>query len=618
MNLAPEILPGLLLLAVTPVVLWASGAALASRLGYATAAERGAAALLAGLAAVLALLSWVNLIGPIAGVAALVTLAPAALLLRRPVRQPAGADLRAVFSRGRTWLVVAGAGIFLAALLLPLLARPGVVFYDGTANHDGFFWVTGAEYLRHHSYLEPVRVDATHPYLNGVRALTGWTPGFGRMGAEGLVALGAALTGQWPVQVYLGMSASLFAVWLAATFLATRRFIAPTRSATALLTLALAQPLFAFFHHNANLPNLLGVLCGAAACLAVALGAEQARTRSRVPRAVALWAALSGHGVLGAYPELAPFIALPAALLLAREWRRAADAGARAAVLRFGGVAALGALALNPVTTLRAGSGFLTAFLAAQDSAVRANIFASVPAGSWLPAWFTASPKTGVELGALGGSAATLVLAAAAVLVFVRARDRVGLTFALSGAVVLAAYTALTDFPYGWQKTLQFAGVFAAVLPAGAVAVLGDAARRTLRAKTLVAATVLVFASATVVATLEAWKWSGRKQLGRDWLALLEVRVTGDTRVEPATFAQPFFYGMWSTYFLRNTPIRFPDASGANVGYLLNTTATDATRPEAPAARLVGRAWADEHAPAIVPRTCGAAYALLPGSAPGR
>lgn len=612
MNLTPEIFTGLLLLVVAPVVFWGSGMALAQLLGWETVGERLAGALLAGLATILAALSWVNLTSPISGCAALLAVAPTALFARASVHRQAWSDIRAIFLHGRGTLVAGAAGIFLLALLLPLLLRPGVIYYDGTANHDGFFWITGAEYLRHHPYLEPVQVDPVHPYLNGVRALTGWNPGFGRMGAEGLVALGAACTGQAPVQIYLAVSAALFWVWLAAVYLATRQFVTAALSTPALITLGLVQPLFAFFHHNANLPNLLGVLCGTGACLAVLRGAEQARTLARVPRACVLWVALSGHGVLVAYPELAPFIALPATLLLIREQRRATNADARAAVRRFGGAAAIGALALNPVTTLRAVSGFTTALLAAQDNATRANIFAAVPPTDWLPAWLTASPKTGLELGALGGIAATVALIAATAIVFARARDRIGLAFALSGAAVLAFYTAFTGFHYGWQKTLQFSGVFAAaILPLGAVAVLTGGARREVLSKALAGTVGLIFAYATVVTTLDAWKWSGRKKLERDWLALLGVRLAGDTRIESGTFGQPFFHGMWSTYFLRDTPIRFPDASGANVGYLLNTTATDATSPTATTARLVGRAWAEQNAQGFAPVRQGTAYVLL-------
>lgn len=615
MNLAPEILPGLLLLVVAPAVFWANGAALAARLDCSSPGERIATALLAGLAAMLATLSWVNLVGPVAGFAALTVVAPAALLAPARVRQQAAGDLRAVFSRRRSWLVVAGGGLFLGALLLPLLAQPGVIYYDGTANHDGFFWVTGAEYLRHHSYLKPAQIDATHPYLNAVRALTGWTPGFGRIGAEGLIALGAAFTGRTPVEVYLVVSASLFGVWLAAVYLTARRFIAPALSTPALLTLALVQPLFAFFHHNANLPNLLGMLCGASACLALVRGGEQARTQARRPRMAVLWAALSGHGVLVSYPELAPFVALPGLLLLAREWHAATDNHARRAVLRFGGAAALGALVLNPVTTLRAGSGFATALLVAQENAQRANIFASVPPAGWWPAWLSASPKTGVELGAIGGAIVTLLLMASAALVFARARDRAGLAFMLAGSGVLALYTGFTGFHYGWQKTLQFASVgVAAMLPLGVVAVLPRVVRRRTPGVALAAITVLFFAYASTIATLEAWKWSGRKKLEHDWLALRDVRLASDTHIEPATFAQPFFYGMWSTYFLCHTPVRFADASGANVGYLLDTTATAtaATRPGRAEARLVSRAWAEANAPAIAPRVRGTSYALLP------
>jgi len=612
-NLAPEIIPGLLLLAAAPAVFWSAGAPLASRLGLPHPGERVAAALLAGLAIVLALTSWLNLAIPLAGPALLVLLLPTALFLaRRKWRAPGAEDLRATLFTPRGALVAAAAALFLALLLLPLLARSGVIYYDGTANHDGFFWVTGAEYLRQHTYLDPVRVDPLHPYLNGVRALTGWTPGFGRMGCEGLVALGAALTGQWPVQVYLCVSAALYGVWLAAVYLMIRRFVAERLSAAALAALAFLQPVFAFYHHNANLPNLLGMLCGAGACLAVAHGAQAAAIQRRWPRGPALWAALSGHGVLVSYPELAPFVALPAALLWLRAGWQSPARDQRRALLAFGTAASLGTVFLNPVTTLRAASGFATAFLAARQDATWANIFANVPAAGWLPAWLTLSPKSGTELGMVGGFAATAGLAAAIAVVFRFARDPRGLALTLAGAAVLASYTALTGFHYGWQKTLQFSGVFAAtILPAGIVAVAGPGRRRWL-SSVLAAGVAALCLYASAIVTLETWKWSGRKKLERDWLPLLEVRLPGDTRVEPSTFPQPFFHGMWSTYFLRHTPLVFPTAAGDNVGYLLNTTATVATRRAPVEAWFVGRAWAERRGVPVPALREGQGFALLP------
>ena len=607
MNL-PVHTSGLLLLAATPVLLWAAGAAPAHRLGLPTPGERLATAVLLGLAVLLAMLGWINLFLPLSPGAAWAALAPAALPLLRPTLLAAGwRDACRAFGGTRGLILAASAGLFLTLLLWPLLSRPDVLYYDGTANHDGFFWVSGADYLQQHAYLPPVAVSESHPYYNGVRALTGWQPGFGRMGAEAWVALAARLTGRSPLEIYLWASASLYFAWLAAVYLTARTFIADRLPGAALVALGLFQPLFAFYHHNANLPNLLGLLGGSLAVLSVSRGLAETRTPMRTAWLIA--AALAGHGLLVSYSEMAPFVALPCILLVVLAGRRTHAPVPPRAAITFASLTILAALALNPVTTARAASGFVTAFQAARDNATWANIFADTGATGALPAALTLSPKTGNELGAVGGAAATLLLLGIAAWVILRARDRAGLLATLAGAAALAAYTAATGFHYGWQKTIQFSGVaLAAILSVGAFQLIPPTGRPGRALGGLLAGFYLF---AAVIGTLDLAKWSERKHLDRDWLALTQANLPQPVRLVPGSFSQSFFHGMWSTGFLRDQAVIFPDGSDPNAGYLLNTVATDANTPTPPASWLVSREWAETFEPQARVLVGGERYRVL-------
>lgn len=586
-------LTGISILGGVSLACWLLGAWLGSRLGTG-AGERIAWSVLGGLAILLLTASLANAFLPLHGPAAWACLLPALLSLRPALLGQGLRDARALFFQGRGAALVAGATLFLALLLWPLLSVPGAIFYDGTTNHDAFFWITGAEYLQHHPYLAPPPpIDYTHPLMNLVGAITGWRPIWGRMGAEGYLALTSSLSTQSPLLACLWSSAALYGAWLAAVFLVTRTFLCHRLSWPAVAALAALQPLFAFFHHNSNLPNLLGMISGAGLVLAT----EQALRTLRDPSAPRwpglLATALTLHGLLCTYPEMVPFIGLPCLLLLWRAVHRGLETRALAWVLAG---FALG-VALNPATTARAASGFWHSFAIARANENWANILASVSPGGFFPALLTLSAKSGRELGDIGGALLTLAAVAAVGFTWWRARDRLGIALALSGAGVLAAYTLATGFHYGWQKTVQFSAIFlAAILPVGAIELLLAAQRRRRVARAAAAGVVAFFVYAAVIVELDLLKWSARKMLHADWLALrATVRAQlpdAPLVVEPATFERAFFHGMWATYFLRDAAVYFPARGEQNGGYLRTTLAAEESeRP--PQAVLVGRNWAD-------------------------
>lgn len=601
-----RLIHGASVLVGVPLACLLLGLWLGQRLGLASPNQRIAASILAGLGVLLASLAAFNLFCPLESWTAWTVLAPAMLTLARPAGlRDAFGDLRAMLFSGGGPAFAAAALVFLALALGPLMVRPGAIFYDGTANHDAFFWITGAEYLQTHSYLVVPEASAPHPLNNAVTAFTGLSPAWGRMGAEGYIGWVSSVAGRSPLLVYLWASAALYIAWLAAVCLVARTFITIELRWPAAAALAALQPHFAFYHHNANLPNLLGMLAGATLVLTHSHGLHAAATARREWRGWLVFGALAWHGLLCTYPEMVPFILLPCGLITGRAWLGGATQAERNRLLAFAAAMLLAGAVLNPVTTWRAAHGFWVSFFSARTNEGWANIFSSVGPSEFIPALLTLSPKAGRELGGLLGCALTFGMIGAIALAWWRARDRTGLALVMSGAGALALYTAVTEFHYGWQKTVQFSGVFlAAMLPVGTMELLLAERRwhRLARMAALGIAGFFVYAQAIV--GLDLWKWSGRKSITADWQELAEVQraIAGKPVViEAATFPHAFFQGMWSVYFLRDAAVFFATRGHENGGYLRATVATeDPGTP--PAAILVSREWAetlDANAPRI-------------------
>lgn len=590
----------LAVLTALPLTLTLAGYWLAARLPALDAAERVAVATLAGLGALLWNIAGVGFFEPLAGGWAWLCLWPvAATLLDRRARAAFGRDFIELARSRRTIGATLLAASLLATLLWPLLSRSSLVFHDGTSNHDAFFWIVAAEHLMRHSYMELPVTGSEYPLMNAVPAIIGWQPSWGRMGGEGFLAITASLAGVEPVRIYLAATAALFAPWVAAVFLVVRTFLVHRLGRAAVFALVVLQPVFVYFHGNANLPNLLGALCAAAAVLATEriLRAEPGRAGWLV------LLALSVHGLLCSYPEMLPFVVMPAGLLWLRTW----FSGEIRHVWRTSSFAALGwiaGLALNPASTTRGWGGFVASFGAARANQNWANLFDPLSPLQYVPALATLSVGATREVGLLGGVLLTIMLIVALSIAWRRASDRAGAGFILSGAGALLVYTMATGFNYGWQKTVQFGGpLWAAFLPVAIVATLSaeTPSRRSIRFvwRTTLAVVIAFFAYATLFNCRDSHKWSGRKLITEDWFGLREFArerlFAQPVLVDGASFRMAFFHGMWATYFLPDSPLHFSERGKKdNGGYLgggVRTEARDAVPP--PAAFLVSREWAD-------------------------
>lgn len=587
-----------LLLLGVPIALLLAGYWLAAKFTTADPSERLSIALVAGCCVLTWNVSVVGFFRPLSGLWAWVCLWPMALALgSSATRRHLAADLRAILGQRQTLTVAATAGLLLVVLLWPLLSNPNLVYYDGTSSHDAFLWISNAEHLKRHSYMEMPSVTATHPYAYTAGAIVGWRPPWGRMGAEGLFTLVSSLVGLSPVKVYLGATASALWLWAAAVYLVCRTFLVQRWGTAASIALLGVPSLFVFFHGNANLPNLFGAITGGTLLVAF-------ERCLRAPEHRAAWrvlVALAGHALLCSYPEMWPFIALPCGLL----WLRAAAIASPSRTnrnLSLALAAAAAGLLLNVATTARAWYGFWEVLQLARTADNWGNLFATLHWAHYPAVLVTLSLKAAKLLGPLGAGAVAVVVFIAAGFTFVRAKDRFGSAAMLAGGLVLALYTVFVGFGYGWQKTAQFAAPFlAAAIPVGAVQILWDlggaSSTRRWAARSLALSLIVFFGWATYWNVRDEHKWSQQKVITRDWFALRDyARSHAEIRtivIEQATFSTAFFHGMWSTYFLQTVPVRFAARGDLVGGYLREIVAreADGVPPDSPL--LVSRSWAD-------------------------
>lgn len=563
---------------------------------------RPTVALLAGLATLLLAVSVVNFLFPLSGGAGWACLLPILVSLTgRKSREVFWHDMRALAGRRAAWAQAAVLAFFFALLLWPLLSDPSLMLHEGGGNHDSFFWIVDADHLKGHTYMQHPLRDALHPALGAADAVIGWLPAWGRMGAEGLLALLSSLSGRSALELYTYFSASLYLPWLAVGQLTIRTFYAEHLSRTAQVTLLLLHPVFIYFHRNSNLPNLLGVIMGAFAIIAVERSLRISWETQR--KECLMWCGLTVlglHGLYCAYSEMIPFVLLPCGLLWLRTffplWRRTPNQ--RLAVA--GAIAA--SVLVNPVTSMRAGWGFYAALMSARADDRWADILIGLDPSRYLPALVTLSPSAAKSLAPWAGGIVSLIFLVGLALAWRHARDRTGTLFIFSGSAVLLAYTLMTDFTYGWQKSIQFCGVFLSVAVSAAAIdaltrhELRGVARGLARAGAAALAAYLIFSVG--MQCREILKWSHRKAISRDWLSLLD-KDAGSLRKAPvlidaATFRSPFFHSMWAAYFLPESQLYFGTRGEESGGYLRDAVIREGQRDiPAPAAVLVGREWAD-------------------------
>lgn len=613
-------LEGFLILTTLPLSLLLCGYWLASLLADNDPLERLAFALPCGLALLLAAAAAVNFFQPLRGVWAFACLAPILLTLLLP-RSRTGLfkDLVATY-RQAPRLALGAAAVFFLFLLWPVLQSPSTLFYDGTSNHDSFFWISAAEHLKRHTYMELPVVSTTQPLTNAATALIGWNPPWGRIGGEALLALASSVIGVSPLKLYLYATASLAVVWFALVWLTLRTFVTDTPGRLTGAAILCFQPIFIFFYGNANLPNLLGTLTGTALIIAVERAIRAGAGARNEFTAWAALAALSLHGLLCSYPEMVPFVLLPAALLWLRPWvTKAAGTYWRTGLLLT--VILLSALALNPATTVRAVRGFLASFSMARADNNWANLFAPLDLTEYIPALVSLSIAACKELEWWFGVPLSALIVISVGVVLRRSRDPYGFCAGLAGSGALLAYTLVTGFAYGWQKTVQFSGIFVAVLfPAAVIDILwrmrsGAESRRRI-ASTALAAITLFMAFAAFMNCRDIYKWSDRKVISADWYKLRDYARTNLTDapilVEAGSFRMAFFHGMWATYFLPESNLYYGARGEESGGYLRAWVVNEQNSPiPHPAAILVGRPWSDAfdaNSPRIL---TGREYSLL-------
>jgi hypothetical protein len=617
-------LVGFLLLTGIPLGLVLAGYWLAAAFVQSDIPTRLSIALLTGIASLLLAVSLVNFFFPLSGLAAWVCLAPLfGSLLWRKSRRLFAHDLAALAGNRSAWAYGAVIALFFGLLLWPVLSSFTTVMYDGTSNHDSFFWVVVAEHLKRHTYMEQPVLNPLQPLASAADAVVGWHPAWGRMGSEGLIALCSAVVGLSPLKLYLYVTACLFLPWVAAVHLAIRTFYAEKLSWPAQMAVLALHPIFIFFYINANLPNLLGVIAGSTAIIATESALRAGWGRRNEMLAWSALLALGLHGLYCSYSEMLPFVFMPCGLL----WLRSLffdriPMSAKSRLIVAGAV--VGSLLLNPVSSFRAGWGFYAAVLSARADNRWGNIMDQLHPVQYLPAMGTLASPAAKWLGVGGGGLISVLILIGLVLAWRRARDPKGAFIAFSSGCTLLLYTLLAHFVYGWQKSVQFTGIFVSAVLAGAIVDAlfqhnGPSKNSARFARGGAAALVAFLAFAVGMQCRELYKWSERKLISQDWFTLRDqARATLNklpVLVDAATFRMAFYHGMWAAYFLPDSYIYYGARGEQSGGYLREKVINEATQSiPAPAAVLVSRAWADSfdaNSPRIL---TGREYVLLRAS----
>ena len=531
------------------------------------------------------------------------------------------ADGRALFaSTGCRWLVLAPLPL-IAGMLLPMVMHRGLVFHDGTSNHDSFFWIIAAEWLQQHTYLASPNPALDPAVFSVSGTITGVSPAWGRMGTEGLLALLASALNLTPLSVYVYVQVGLLPLWLASTVVFVRLVLAKNFPAWVFCLGASLQPLFVFFITNNSMPNLLGALVAPALLVAfVRLTETTGLARFERPG----WggvAALMLHGLLCSYPEMAPFVLFAAGGAVGAKLCRIDRRGWRARLMAGIVSAGVAGLLIQPLTAWRACGGFWNSLTVARADAIWGNIFAPLNPGEYIPALTTLNVPACGQLGPGLGWALSLLLVITLILVVRRAQDKATALAGLSGFILLISYTLVTDFSYGWQKATQFSGVIVAgYFTFGSFVALAPVAG--LRASVLryagIAILAVFMAYATIWGCARNYYWAENKALDRSFLALKNLS-DGELRHQPvevvgATFDRPFFYTMWAVYALPYSYLSFDARGGQRGGYLsghlpvFNPGSPEAVKPQA---YLVSRAWADTFDADSIRLSSGPHHALL-------
>lgn len=591
--------------------------------GYAVCGASGAGRMtrlllapVSGLALQLWSVSVINLAWPLTQTASLLVLWPVVLVFVVPkLRRTLIDDLAAAASNARARAAAAGMVAIALALVVPLMAYPDLVFFDGTSNHDNFFWVVGAEYLQSSLYSIHHHSPELPRWLGVVPVILGLEPAWGRIGAEAWGAAMSGVVGTLPIRWYTGGVAALVLTWVTTTLALARATGWLPRTVLGTMAGCALQPLLVFFIFNGNLPNLLGTLCGGGLLVAArfAVGADESLRRLGI-----ILIPLLLHATLVSYPEVAPFVGLPAALVVVGAWIRPRIPYPRSRMIGHITAAVLGGLLINPISTWRAFHGFLASFAFARADGGWPNIFSVLSPLSYFPASLTLATNLLDDWSPIWGAVWTLLLLASVALAWRCARDRWLAVASISGFLALVIYTLATDFSYGWQKASQFSGLaLAALFPFGVMSGWMNAPIRLRLVKLAGAAACCFLAFRAAHSHVQfAIRVAAEKGITATMLDVRESalgRTPDPVLVIGDTFRAPYFQSMWAMYLFSNGEILCPEGAAHDGGYLTDHVGRyDPTHPPPNAGHYIGREWADAFCTDLERTAQDRVYALLP------
>lgn len=203
--------------------------------------------------------------------------------------------------------------------LVIFLNLPTILFnarsFEGTPNHDSFYYVVVAKFMVGHSFYEKIPLSPGHPVFAFMPSVFGWGTPLGRVGAEGYLAWLSVLFNKDPVLLYNSLStAGAILLGLTSVLLFDTQLMRATernKCTSLLVILGFLSPSIFTCVFNSNYATIYGVIFFAAYMATSLVGYY----RSHRIFPIIFCAAL-----IAVYPELVPIAWACLAVAMTLRW----------------------------------------------------------------------------------------------------------------------------------------------------------------------------------------------------------------------------------------------------------------------------------------------------------
>ncbi len=441
----------------------------------------------------------------------------------------------------------------IVALNLPILLYHALIF-EGTGNHDSFYYTVVAHYMQHHSFYAPIIYTPEHPYNEITRWTFGSAAPIGRVGAEGYLAWLSSLFNRNPAFLYNATSTcGMIVAGLCCLLLlspARQREIRHGIARVWLIPAALLTPVLYESVFNSNYSTVYGV-----AFFAAYLSASW--MRSRTPRLVL--AVLLMTAMLASYPELVPMAWACLGIGLLFRWRPGRKFIAQTV---RDGLRALRDMAcsivLFPWIAIPAWYVVFNAYIVMHASGPGtglpdANV--GLAPARYMLATLMANRHIGEATPELLAAIILVLLAFLVVIGVLRGGRNAPLLGGICAAfVVIVGIIYFQSYDYGKLKIVEyFAPLGTAIIISGTIGKLGTGSLGRIKAGLIGAssgAIIMVFAFTIRIMVNESLFWGGLKRITPATMKLARAiqALPIGSLVSFGSTPWPYYYSMWIPY----------------------------------------------------------------------